>query len=324
MNIKRGFKNTVNLYLDNNQAALVVIGAGEENIRRLEKELDVKIRSKSGHVSIEGPPTKTGMAGQILQELYNLAVHGRYVSYKDFDYALRALQQNSRADLRQVLQDAIQLPGKHKSVKAKSEGQKKYIEAITNHELVFGVGPAGTGKTYLAMAMAVSAYLSGEVKRIILTRPAIEAGEKLGFLPGDLVAKVNPYLRPLYDAMHELLDFEKTQRMLEREEIEVAPLAFMRGRTLNDAFVILDEAQNCTIDQMHMFLTRLGFNSKGVITGDITQIDLPKQQKSGLVHALTILGGIDDIAIHYFSADDVVRHPLVAKIIAAYQKAAED
>ena len=272
-------------------------------------------------MSIEGDVKKTQFAENVLSQLYDLMKKGHPILGQDIERAIKILNDDKNASLHQIFLDSVFIPSRRRVIYPRSTGQKLYVEAIRGYEMVFGIGPAGTGKTYLAMAMAVTALLKGEVKRIILTRPAIEAGEKLGFLPGDLIEKVNPYLRPLYDAMHDMLDFDKTQKMLDRGDIEVAPLAFMRGRTLNDAFVILDEAQNCTIEQMRMFLTRIGVHSKAVITGDITQIDLPPEKKSGLIHALNILKSIPEIRIHCLDDGDVVRHPVVREIIRAYQAA---
>jgi phosphate starvation-inducible PhoH-like protein len=228
------------------------------------------------------------------------------------------LREHPEVRLRDVFHDVVLVSARHRVIAPKGLAQKKYVEAIRDHDVVFGIGPAGTGKTYLAMAMAVAALTSRQIKRIILTRPAVEAGEKLGFLPGDLAEKVNPYLRPLYDAMHDMMDMDKAQALIQRGQIEVAPLAFMRGRTLNDSFVILDEAQNTTPEQMKMFLTRLGFDSKAVITGDVTQVDLPEGRKSGLSDAVQLLGGVDGIKFCTFTDVDVVRHPLVARIVRAY------
>ena len=254
----------------------------------------------------------------MLIQLANLIRSNYQVYPSDIEYAIRILSDNPETDLKKVFKDEILISSKKKLIAPKSINQKRYIESIRRYDIVFGIGPAGTGKTYLAMAMAISLLIKKQIDRIILTRPAVEAGEKLGFLPGDIYEKVNPYLRPLYDALHDMLDFETASRLLEQGVIEVAPLAFMRGRTLNDAFVILDEAQNATHEQMKMFLTRLGFSSKAVITGDITQTDLPQGKVSGLQRAIEILKGIKGIEFVYFSKDDVVRHPLVQEIIEAY------
>jgi len=239
---------------------------------------------------------------------------------EDVSSAIRAFSANPALSLKEIFQETIPVSQRKRQVAAKNETQRKYIEAIKKHDIVFGIGPAGTGKTYLAMAMAVSALLRREASRIILVRPAVEAGEKLGFLPGDVAEKVNPYLRPLYDALYDMIETEKANKLVERGDIEIAPLAFMRGRTLNDSFIILDEAQNTTSEQMKMFLTRLGFNSKTVITGDITQIDLPGGRSSGLIEAQKIIEGIEGIQFVYFTNKDVVRHKLVQQIIKAYER----
>ncbi|NIR15221.1 MAG: PhoH family protein, partial [Desulfobacterales bacterium] len=242
----------------------------------------------------------------------------------DVDYAIRILSSDISADLKKIFLDKVYISSHKKTITPKSLNQKEYIDGIRRFDIVFGIGPAGTGKTYLAMAMAISSLVKKEVNRVVLARPAVEAGEHLGFLPGDLYEKVNPYLRPLYDALHDMMDFESASRLIQRGVIEVAPLAFMRGRTLNDAFVILDEAQNATSDQMKMFLTRLGFSSKAVITGDVTQTDLPEGKTSGLIEARALLKDIQGIKFIYFSRDDVIRHPLVQEIIDAYEKMEEE
>ena len=259
------------------------------------------------------------MAKNILKQLYGLLKDNYPIYPTDVDYAVRILSEDDRVDLKTIFLDTVYVTSKKRSVMPKSLAQKEYIDAIRNYDMVFGIGPAGTGKTYLAMAMAVAALSKGIVNRIILTRPAVEAGEALGFLPGDLAEKVDPYLRPLYDALHDMMRFEKVLNLTEQGVIEVAPLAFMRGRTLNDSFIILDEAQNTTSEQMKMFLTRTGFSSKAVITGDITQIDLPAEKPSGLIEAKNILQDIDGIKFVFFSKIDVVRHGLVQKIIKAYE-----
>ena len=250
--------------------------------------------------------------------LYGLLKKGYPLYPNDIDYAIRMVSDDRNVNLEDIFLDAVYISSKKKVVTPKSLAQKRYIDAIRSRDLVIGIGPAGTGKTYLAMAMAVAFLMKQEVERIVLTRPAVEAGEKLGFLPGDIAEKVNPYLRPLYDALHDMMDFERALKLMERGVIEVAPLAFMRGRTLNDSFVILDEAQNTGSEQMKMFLTRLGFHSKAVITGDITQVDLPETKISGLIEVQSILKGIEGIEFVYFSEKDVVRHPLVQDIIKAY------
>ena len=260
------------------------------------------------------------LAQNLLNQLYGLLKEGYPIHANDIDYAARMLSRDHRIQLKDIFLDTVYVTTKKGVVTPKSPAQKEYIEAIRHHDIVFGIGPAGTGKTYLAMAMAVAAFSKGQVSRIILTRPAVEAGETLGFLPGDLAEKVDPYLRPLYDALHDMMRFEKVSALMEKGVIEVAPIAFMRGRTLNDSFIILDEAQNTTSEQMKMFLTRIGFNSKAVITGDITQIDLPPERMSGLIETKNILQGIEGIRFVFFSKQDVVRHKLVQEIIRAYEE----
>jgi phosphate starvation-inducible PhoH-like protein len=286
----------------------------------VEKELGVDARARGNEVRLVGNERDVAVARKVLEELYGLLRSGRQIQARDVSEALRMVHQEPGVDLQEVYQDVLSDVGSRQKIGAKNLSQRRYVELMNDLDLVIAVGPAGTGKTYLAMAMAIAALNRHEVTRVVLTRPAVEAGEKLGFLPGDLAEKVNPYLRPLYDALHDMMDFVKAQRLMERGIIEVAPLAFMRGRTLNDAFVILDEAQNTTSEQMKMFLTRLGFNSKAVITGDITQIDLDKETTSGLVEACTVLKGIDGIGFMRFTEADVVRHPLVQSIIRAYER----
>lgn len=297
-----------------------LVGELSKNIKYIEKCLGVNISIKGNTVSIYGDPPSDDVAEKLLKQLYPLVREGYPIHPADIDQGVRLLLQNPQAKLRDLLRDTIFISTGKRPITPKTILQKQYIEAIQTHDIVFGIGPAGTGKTYLAMAMAMASFAKKELRRIILARPAVEAGEKLGFLPGDLYEKVNPYLRPLYDALHDMIDFEKATRMIERGDIEVAPLAFMRGRTLNDSFVILDEAQNTTSEQMKMFLTRLGYSSKAVITGDITQIDLPEGTTSGLVEAREILSDIEGISVVMFTDQDVVRHPLVQEIIKAYEK----
>jgi phosphate starvation-inducible PhoH-like protein len=296
-------------------------GPGDENLRRVEKELGVELLVRGETVRIRGEETSVDLAYRLLEELYQILQKGFSISPTDVDCAARMLKRHPGAEIKDVFLDVVYLSPTKRRITPKSIGQKQYIDAIRGHDLVFGIGPAGTGKTFLAMAMAVSALMRREVMRIVLARPAVEAGEKLGFLPGNLYEKVNPYLRPLYDALHDMMDYERASRMVETGEIEVAPLAFMRGRTLNDSFVILDEAQNSTSEQMKMFLTRLGLHSKAVITGDITQIDLPADKVSGLVQVQEILRGLKGVDFQYFTEEDVVRHRLVQDIIGAYDKA---
>lgn len=311
-------KKQVNL--EDNSLAMRLFGEGGDNIRRFEKKLGVELNTRGGLVTIEGEPEKADITERLILELYGLLEKGYPLYPHDIDYAVRMVMQDRGVSLADVFMDTVYISFRKKVIAPKSIAQKSYIDAIRKNDIVFGIGPAGTGKTYLAMAMAVAALTGKEVDRIILTRPAVEAGEKLGFLPGDLAAKVDPYLRPLYDALHDMIDYERAQKFLERGAIEVAPLAFMRGRTLNDSFVILDEAQNTTLEQMKMFLTRLGFGSKAVVTGDITQIDLPFAKPSGLVEAQKILQDVEGIEFVLFSETDVVRHPLVQKVIKAFEK----
>ncbi|OQX63603.1 MAG: phosphate starvation-inducible protein PhoH [Desulfococcus sp. 4484_241] len=300
--------------------AMQLFGDHGANLKTVASSLDVKVDARGSTVFISGDVIAVELAQNILGQLYNLLESGYPVYEQDVAHAIKTLKENDRANIKELFLDTVYLTAKKKPITPRSPNQKAYIEAIRKFDIVFGIGPAGTGKTYLAMAMAVAAFRKGLVNRIILTRPAVEAGEALGFLPGDLAEKIDPYLRPLYDALYDMMSFEKITALMEKKVIEVAPLAFMRGRTLNDSFVILDEAQNTTTQQMKMFLTRIGFNSKAVITGDITQIDLPTNRPSGLIEAKEILCGIDGISFVFFSKRDVVRHTLVEKIIAAYEK----
>jgi len=313
-------KNIRQIDLGDNAVAARLFGEGGQNFKRFEKKLGVTLDTRGTLVTIQGDPDKAALAERLIAELAALIKKGYQFSTQDIDYALRMLTADKDVRLTDVFMDTAFVSFRKKIIAPKSVAQKRYIDAIRKYDIVFGIGPAGTGKTYLAMAMAVSALINKDVDRIILTRPAVEAGEKLGFLPGDLAAKVDPYLRPLYDALHDMIDYERAQKFIETGAIEVAPLAFMRGRTLNDSFVILDEAQNTTIEQMKMFLTRLGFGSKAVITGDITQIDLPLAKPSGLVEVHKILEGVEGIEFAMFSEADVVRHPLVLEVIRAFEK----
>ncbi len=289
-------------------------------MRTLEKVLEVTVGMTSEGLRIEGEQHQAELAARVLRELYGMATGGHSVVPADVSRAVEILGESKTATLADMYRRPVFVSPRGKEIAPKTANQRVYVDAIRKHDLTFGIGPAGTGKTYLAMAMAVAELFRGKYSRIILARPAVEAGEKLGFLPGDLQDKVNPYLRPLYDALHDMVSLEKAQVMIERGTIEVAPLAFMRGRTLNNAFVILDEAQNTTREQMKMFLTRLGFESKAVVTGDVTQVDLPSGSVSGLHHAWQILEDIADIAFVRFEDRDVVRHPLVKRIISAYEK----
>jgi phosphate starvation-inducible PhoH-like protein len=308
------------LSFDQNELAQALFGQQSQHLRIIERAARVKTQVRGNQVILLGEESSVHLAGKVLTELYDLLRAGYSVVDQDVQYALRILKDNDTIRLKEIFLDTVYISAMKRRIAPKSLNQKKYIEAIRAHDMVFGIGPAGTGKTYLAMATAVASLMNNDVIRIVLARPAVEAGEKLGFLPGDLYEKVNPYLRPLYDALHDMMDFEKASRLVQRGVIEVAPLAFMRGRTLNDSFVILDEAQNTTSEQMMMFLTRLGFGSKAVITGDITQIDLPPGTSSGLVEARDILTGIEGIALVNFSKQDVVRHSLVQDIIQAYER----
>ncbi len=303
------------------EKARTLFGPGNEHLRILERHLEVKIHTKGDQVVIEGEEGDRNLARKALEGLYGLVSKGYPLYSTDVEYALRIISGNGAAKLEEVFLDTVFVSARKKVITPKTVTQKEYIDAIRRHPIVVGIGPAGTGKTYLAMAMALNFLTKKEVKRIILARPAVEAGEKLGFLPGDLYEKVNPYLRPLYDALYDMLDYDQASRLIERGVIEVAPLAFMRGRTLTDAFVILDEAQNTKPEQMKMFLTRMGFGSKVVITGDITQVDLPEGKTSGLVQIQHILKGIRGIKFIYFSERDVIRHPIVQDIIKAYERA---
>ena len=296
-----------------------LFGPYDENLKHLEGQFGVRIRTNGHELIVEGEAADVGRAEKVLEQLAALIRGGYKMSKGDVKTASQLIVQDETVELGDYfLKGASRTSGK-KQVMPKSVNQRRYLEAIEKHDIVFGIGPAGTGKTYLAMAQAVAYLLAKRVSRIILARPAVEAGEKLGFLPGDLQEKVNPYLRPLYDALYDMIEIERADRMLERGIIEVAPIAFMRGRTLNDAFVILDEAQNTTSEQMKMFLTRLGFGSKAVVTGDITQIDLPAARASGLVEAVKVVGKVEGISFVYFDDKDVVRHPLVQQIVKAYE-----
>lgn len=297
-----------------------LVGDLNKNIKQIEKRLGVEISIKGNSVSIRGESRRDEIAEKLLNQLYLLARESYPINPADIDQGARSLLNDPSSRLKDLLKETVFTSVGKKPIAPKTWTQKAYVQAIQSKDIVFGIGPAGTGKTYLAMAMAMAAITKKQLRRIILTRPAVEAGERLGFLPGDLYEKVNPYLRPLYDALHDMIDLDKASRMIERGDIEVAPLGFMRGRTLNDSFVILDEAQNTTSEQMKMFLTRLGYSSKAVITGDITQIDLPDGVKSGLVEAKDILRDIEGISFILFSDQDVVRHPLVQEIIKAYEK----
>ena len=300
------------------QGAETLFGTYDENLKQLESLFNVRIRTSASELIVEGDSADVARAERVVDQLSTLMRGGYKLAKGDVRTASQLVAQDETVDLSDYFLRSTRTSGK-RQVLPKSLNQRKYLDAIESHDIVFGIGPAGTGKTYLAMAQAVSFLLAKKVNRIILARPAVEAGEKLGFLPGDLQEKVNPYLRPLYDALYDMLDVERAERLVERGTIEVAPIAFMRGRTLNDAFVILDEAQNTTSEQMKMFLTRLGFGAKAVITGDITQIDLPTGRTSGLVEAMKVVGRIEGIAFIHFDDRDVVRHQLVQQIVKAYE-----
>jgi phosphate starvation-inducible PhoH-like protein len=296
-----------------------LFGVHDQNIKFLESLLDIQINARGHNLTVTGEPKDVATAEQILQDFTDLFAEGRQFTDRELREAFTQIAEDRAYSLRDYFTRSRFSPAGKKQVAPKSAMQRRYIETIQQKDIVFGIGPAGTGKTYLGVAMAVQSLMQKQVNRIVLARPAVEAGEKLGFLPGDLQEKVDPYLRPLYDALFDLVDYERVTRLLEKRVIEIAPLAFMRGRTLSDAFVILDEAQNTTSEQMKMFLTRIGFGSKAVITGDVTQIDLPTGKRSGLVEAERVLAGIDGIEFIYFSEKDVVRHKLVQMIIKAYE-----
>ena len=312
------FEQRINI--DRMEQAVALFGSFDENIKLVEKEYQVSVIGRGAEIKVSGEPENVGKAVRVIESLLSLINRGEALSEQNVRYCISLLNDGSEEKIETLAGDCICITSKGKPVKPKTLGQKNYCNQIRQNTITIGVGPAGTGKTYLAVAMAVTAFRAQEVNRIILTRPAVEAGEKLGFLPGDLQQKVDPYLRPLYDALFDMLGAETYQKYLERGNIEVAPLAYMRGRTLDDSFIILDEAQNTSPEQMKMFLTRLGFNSKMVITGDVTQIDLPDGKRSGLKDVMRILRNIDDIAQVRFSDKDVVRHRLVQDIIKAYEK----
>lgn len=311
---------TIKIRLKDRIDPCALFGGGDINLRIIGESLGIKVVARGHEVILDGPQDRVKTGQEVIANLTALIEEGYSVKPDDVDYIIRQSVKDDEFQLKEVFQEAVSLPSKRKLIIPKSHMQSEYVKAIRENDIVIGIGPAGTGKTYLAMAMAVSALLRKEVNRIILARPAVEAGEKLGFLPGDMYEKVNPYLRPLYDALYDMMETEKVNRLVERGDIEIAPLAFMRGRTLNDSFIILDEAQNSTSEQMKMFLTRLGFNSRVVVTGDITQVDLPVEKVSGLIEIQNILSGIEGIEFVYFSEKDVVRHKLVQDIIKAYDR----
>jgi phosphate starvation-inducible PhoH-like protein len=308
---------TARLDLEDNDKVRALCGAHNEHLKLIEKRLGVQVGSRGAQLVVSGADVeRVRQAEALLRELYELLASGYPLYLEDVDQATKLAGQN--VSLKEIFGDTVYVSARHRVITPKGLGQKRYIQAIRESDIVFGIGPAGTGKTYLAMAMAVSFLVDRKVKRIVLCRPAVEAGERLGFLPGDIAEKVNPYLRPLHDALFDMMDYEKASALIERGTVEVAPLAFMRGRTLNDAFVILDEAQNTTSEQMKMFLTRLGYGSKAVITGDVTQVDLPAGRASGLLEVQKVLRAVEGIAFCSFSEVDVVRHPLVQEVVRAY------
>ena len=308
------------LRFDDSSVLSELFGIHDDHLRIVEQGLGVTVHPKGNEATVAGDPLQVELAVKVLEGLYRVLRKGIPITSNDVAAAVRIVCSDRNADVSTVFLDVVFKSSRNRIITPKSVAQKRYLDAMREYDMVFGVGPAGTGKTFLAMAMAVGFLLRKEVKRIILARPAVEAGEKLGFLPGDMAEKVNPYLRPLHDALYTMLEYEQAGKLMERGTIEVAPLAFMRGRTLNDSFVILDEAQNTTSEQMKMFLTRIGFGSKAVITGDITQTDLPSGRVSGLREAMSILDGVEGIRFCYFTEIDVVRHPLVQEIIKAYER----
>jgi phosphate starvation-inducible PhoH-like protein len=310
---------SANIEIDSPKVLMAISGPHSQLLGEVAKVSGAAVNLRGNVILLSGAESDVHIASRFLADAVQLVSNGVEIGKHDIARSLRSLRDDPTATLTALLDETIVVSTKHKPIVPKGPTQRGYIQQIREHDLTFGIGPAGTGKTYLAMAMAARALVQRQVKRIILTRPAVEAGERLGFLPGDLIEKINPYLRPLYDALHDMLDFDKVEQLTSRGQIEVAPLAFMRGRTLNDAFVILDEAQNATSEQMRMFLTRLGFQSKAVVTGDVTQTDLPRGARSGLAEAVRLLGDIDGIAVCRFTDADVVRHPLVQRIVVAYE-----
>jgi phosphate starvation-inducible protein PhoH and related proteins len=316
-------KTSIELSLDEQQTH-TLFGHHDENLRTIEDAFDVKISSRGNEIFVSGDPRNIASAQKLFGELQQLIERGYPMKKSDVQTAVRVARDKPDMNLIEFFTDDAVPSSIRRVVTPRNVAQKGYLQAIQDEDIVFGIGPAGTGKTYLAVAAAAAALQDKQMKRIILCRPAVEAGERLGFLPGDIAEKVNPYLRPLYDSLYDIIGFEKVEKLMERSIIEIAPLAFMRGRTLNDSFIILDEAQNTTPEQMKMFLTRLGFGSKAVVTGDITQVDLPEGKKSGLREVRRILDGVPGLRFFDFSDRDVVRHPLVGKIVAAYDRADKD
>ncbi len=313
-------QETKKLTLPSHELVGMLCGEQNANLHVIKKRIGLTLNVRGNTITLQGGDWETELAERVLRQLYELLENDYPLYTNDVEFAVRILSANLSADLKKIFLDKVFIASNKSVITPKSINQKAYIDSIRKYDIVFGIGPAGTGKTYLAMAMAVAFLVKKQVHRVVLARPAVEAGEHLGFLPGDLHEKVNPYLRPLYDALHDMMDFEEALRLVQKGVIEVAPLAYMRGRTLNDSFVILDEAQNATSEQMKMFLTRLGFSSKAVITGDVTQVDLPQGKVSGLIEASQILDGVKGISFIHFTREDVVRHPLVQEIIDAYDR----
>lgn len=297
-----------------------LFGHHNNNLDKIGKAFSVQISTRGSDLLLNGPEKHTGLAEKLIHQLYQLLEEKFILEEADIDAAINTIKKNNAPHLKDIFLTTVFKTVKNKPITPRTPSQQRYVKAIQHNDIIISIGPAGTGKTYLAMAMAMAAFSKGDVKRIVLARPAVEAGEALGFLPGDLAQKINPYLRPLYDALYDMMDYEKAKALIEQDIIEIAPLAFMRGRTLNNAFIILDEAQNTTSEQMKMFLTRLGYGSKAIVTGDVTQIDLPSGKKSGLIEAQKILTGIKGIEFITFNKEDVVRHKLVSNIINAYEK----
>ena len=321
--MSKKYESSANLTLTD-EGVSKLFGVRDENLRVIEDAFNVRISARGNEIIVQGDQEQVATAERLLREMHELIDRGRPFKKSDLITGVRVLREDPSANLVDFFADETVKEGLRRMASPRNVRQKEYLQAIQDHDMTFAIGPAGTGKTYLAVAVAASALADKTVKRIILCRPAVEAGEKLGFLPGDLVEKINPYLRPLYDALYDMLGFEKVAKLLERNVIEVAPLAFMRGRTLNDSFIILDEAQNTTPEQMKMFLTRLGLGSKAVVTGDVTQVDLPEGKRSGLAEARNILRGVPGLSFFEFTERDVVRHPLVGRIVAAYDQRDRD
>ena len=309
-----------NITFQNLVLARELFGHHNNNLDKISNAFNVTINTRGNTLLVSGKPHDINLAEKLIHQLYHLLEDNFSLGEADIDAAINTIKNDNTSHLKELFSTTVFKTVKNKAITPRNPSQQKYVEVIHKNDILISIGPAGTGKTYLAMAMAMAAFSKGEVKRIVLTRPAVEAGETLGFLPGDLAQKINPYLRPLYDALYDMMDFEKAKTLIEQNTIEIAPLAFMRGRTLNNAFIILDEAQNTTSEQMKMFLTRIGYGSKAIVTGDINQVDLPTGKKSGLIEAKKILTHIKGIEFIYFSKNDVVRHKLVSSIIDAYEK----